>query len=279
MTNINYYANNLKYDNKSCIWTSTKQTQVSYPDDGHEVCHEIEPESFWYDHRNRCIKEIFSLHDIKIPFFDIGGGNGRIAKDLGTSGFETVMLEPGIDGASNARKYGVENVICSTFDDAGFKENIIPAAGLFDVLEHIENDKGFLNQINKSLAPGGKLIITVPAYNFLWSANDNRVGHYRRYSLTVLKKLLLECNFSINYSTYLFSPMPLAVFLIRTLPYRLGIYRQSTAEKIKRELNPGDNIFTKTLKNLLRFELSCIKKNKTIPFGSTCLIVATTNNK
>jgi len=99
------------------------------------------------------------------------------------AGLPTVVIEPGLQGAMNAHRKGLNPVICSSLEDAGFKTHLIPAVGLFDILEHIEDDIGFLTTIKTLLVPNGKLYITVPAYNFLRSVEDNYAGHYRRYTL------------------------------------------------------------------------------------------------
>ena len=58
---------------------------------------------------------------------------------------------------------GLTSVICSTLQDAGFKPGTVPAAGLFDVLEHIEDDVGFLKTLNEILVPKGRVFLTVIA--------------------------------------------------------------------------------------------------------------------
>jgi len=59
-----------------------------------------------------------------------------------------------------------------------------------DVLEHIENDAAELRKACELLQPGGHLIILSPAYNFLFSAFDKAIGHYRRYTATALKQIM-----------------------------------------------------------------------------------------
>jgi SAM-dependent methyltransferase len=113
---------------------------------------------------------------------------------------------------------GLKNIICSTLEDAGFKTNSLPAAGLFDVVEHISNDLCFLKTINFYMRPGGFLFITVPAYNILWSKEDVDAGHFRRYTLYELKKTLNKAGFKIEYATYIFSFLILPIFLFRTIP-------------------------------------------------------------
>ena len=101
-------------------------------------------------------------HSPNKTFFDIGGGNGFVAKRLQNDGIKTVLVEPGKSGAINAYKRGVKNVICSTLQDAKFKYNSIDSVGLFDIVEHIEDDYSFLNNINKYLKDDGYISLFLP---------------------------------------------------------------------------------------------------------------------
>ena len=73
---------------------------------------------------------------------------------------------------------------------------------MLDVLEHIEEDIKSLQKINELLFDGGKLLITVPAYNFLWNNHDEQCHHKRRYTRKELKVKAKNAGFKIIYSTY-----------------------------------------------------------------------------
>ena len=72
-----------------------------------------------------------------------------------------------------------------TFEDFDFNLYNINGIGLFDVLEHIENDKEFLSKLLNKLKKGARIYITVPAHNFLWSEIDRHGGHFRRHNKKV----------------------------------------------------------------------------------------------
>lgn len=59
-----------------------------------------------------------------------------------------------------------------------------------DVLEHIEDDRAFLEKSLECVAPGGRVIILVPAFQFLYSRLDENIGHYRRYDRGMIRRLL-----------------------------------------------------------------------------------------
>jgi SAM-dependent methyltransferase len=73
---------------------------------------------------------------------------------------------------------------------------------LFDVLEHIEDDRGALFELARKLAPGGKLLITVPAMPWLWSAHDVAHHHHRRYTAETLRGALAAAGLHARYLTY-----------------------------------------------------------------------------
>ena len=206
--------------------------------------------------------------------FDVGAGNGYVSLGIKNAGFNVVVIEPGIQGAMHARARGLDYVICSGFEDAGFKPETFPAAGLFDVLEHIEDDAGFLRKIKKNLIPGGRLYLTVPVYNFLWSLEDNNAGHFRRYTIKSLVKIFESTGYKIDYISYIFSILPLPIYLFRVVP---GYIQK------KRNIDPKRNVkkhsikygFSGRLVNLiLEKELKILMNKKTIPFGGSCLVVA-----
>jgi SAM-dependent methyltransferase len=157
---------------------------------------------------------------------DVGGGNGFVSLAIEKAGWKVALVEPG-KGALNARSRGLSTVINSTFENAGLKPHSIPAIGLFDVLEHIRDDAGFLAAINAALIVAGKLYITVPAYNFLWSRDDEVAGHFRRYSASLISTRLRQAGFRIDFLTFIFVTLPAPIFLFRVLPEKIGIGRSA----------------------------------------------------
>lgn len=259
---------------KHGIFYSEEQSEISYPASGNDNYYQIEEDSFWFKHRNNCIIESIKKYCANNTFFDIGGGNGFVAMGLEEQGIATVLVEPGIQGCINAKRRGLKNVICSTLENASLIKGSIPAIGLFDVVEHVEHDVHFLKSIYSYLKDGGFVFITVPAFNVLWSDEDVEAGHFRRYTIKELKGKLQSVGFHIEYSSYIFSILPLAVFLFRTLPSRLKLNKNSgRLDKHKKE-HKNRGLISKILNYIWGFEISRIKKGKVIYFGGSCLIVA-----
>ncbi|MBX7150015.1 class I SAM-dependent methyltransferase [bacterium] len=273
MTDMNDYSQRLTFLPEK-IWAARGGDKISYPDNGNAVCNDIEMDSFWYMHRNQCISAMLGNYPPPGVLFDIGGGNGVVSVHLKQCGYTTIVVEPGRQGALNARARGIDTVVWATLEEAAFMTDSLPAAGMFDVLEHIENEKKLLTEIHRILRPGGRLYISVPAHKWLWSFNDEHLGHYRRYSLKQLSNVATSAGFITEYSTYFFSILPLPIWISRTLPSRMG-YRQPITPATKRKehvLNTG--MIHSFITTFLERELKHIRNNKSVSIGASCLLVA-----
>ena len=273
---INRYFSALTRDVEG-IWLANDGAEVSYPAGGHAACLQVEDSSFWFRHRNRCIAAAASryLNPIEGPIFDVGGGNGFVARGLEEAGFEVVLVEPGIEGARNARRRGLSHVVCATTDSCGFQPRSAPAIGLFDVVEHIEDDKAFLESMAQLLVEQGRLLLTVPAHAFLWSAEDRAAGHFRRYTRSSICAVLERSGFSIDHAGYIFRPLLLPILLMRAIPYRLGLSRPADpARAAAADHAVKGGAVASWLERILSGEVKSISRGKAIAFGASILVVA-----
>ena len=259
-------------------WRSKSATPVSYPDWGNEVCFQVEDSSFWFQHRNACILEAVRQYPPPGPFFDVGGGNGFVAKSLQDAGLEVVLVEPGAAGALNARRRGIRDVVCATLEDAGFLPAALPAIGLFDVVEHIKDEDKFLEMVRSYLSAGGRVYLTVPAYQALWSHEDIDAGHQRRYSRRDLRQLLERVGFTVEFVTGIFQFLPPATFVARAMPYRLGLTKTSGARDVandmRRQHEIKSNLISRAVNWTQRREIAQIRARQQSGFGASWLAVA-----
>lgn len=267
--NIDFSSNGLI--NKNGIWYSKKNVAISYPDNGNDVSYIIENKSFWFKHRNDCIISLLKQNMPKGPFYDVGGGNGYVTKGLQDNGIESVVIEPGEGGCKNAQKRGINNIICSTIEEAGFEKGTMAGIGVFDVVEHLEDDVTFLKSLNSYLQKDGLLCVTVPAYKLLWSIYDTYGGHFHRYTLGSLEGKLKTAGFGILYSSYIFTALPLPMFLMRAIPSKLGLLKESAIIEDETNTHAKEN---HTFDKIWDWELKRVNALKSIPFGGTCLVLA-----
>ena len=261
------------YENNG-IYFSEKRTEVSYPEEGNKDFFEIEENSFWFNHRNNCILEVVKRNNEKQELFDVGGGNGFVSKKLQENQIQVILVEPGLTGCINAQKRGISNIVCATLEDAQFYKNSISSVGLFDVIEHVEDDVAFLKSIHETLKDDGLIYITVPAYKTLWSSDDVHAGHYRRYTLKELEQKLNLAEFKIVESTYFFTALPIPIFLFRTIPSWMGFNKK---KKIivnhENDHKKKSGLISSLLNIFWKKEVNKIRQQKTISFGSSCLVV------
>ncbi len=273
MIEIEQIATNLVVEGDR-VWSSRNQSRISYPETGNKVCFQVEENSFWFKHRNNCILEVLSAYPPGGVLFDVGGGNGYVSLALQKSGMDTVLVEPGETGVANAKVRGVRPIVHATLQDAGFKRHMLPAVGMFDVLEHIQEDVAFLETIHAVLQPSGRLYLTVPAYQWLWSVVDDDSGHYRRYTIKSLSKVLTRAGFDVEFASYFFVAMVAPIFFFRHLPSSLGIRKSRKLEDYTGELSQSSVWMNHLLVGLLSPELGILGRKKALRLGGSCIMVA-----
>ena len=116
------------------IYYSESESHVSYPEDGNYNCLQIEEDSFWFKHRNNIIANSVRKHSPNKTFFDIGGGNGFVAKRLQNDGIKTILVEPGKRGAINANKRGDVMADITSAEDLNEEQRIDIKNQLKDIL-------------------------------------------------------------------------------------------------------------------------------------------------
>lgn len=275
MLSLDIYSSNLRR-NKNNVWIPKikRGIKTAYPSNGHSCCFGIENLSFWFRHRNNCVVTLVKNYPPNGAIFDIGGGNGYVTSLLYKNGFESILVEPSATGVKNALSRGISQAIAATLQEAQFKKNSIPAVGLFDVLEHMRDDRKFLKHLYDIMKLNGKIYITVPAFEMLWSAQDIYAHHFRRYTLKNITNLLRSLHFKVDYATYFFTFFPLPIFLLRTLPFKFKLAKIYTTRQFQKEMTSSVGLFNPVINFLLKWELNRIKKRKYIPFGSSIIIAA-----
>ncbi|MFK7935751.1 MAG: class I SAM-dependent methyltransferase [Saprospiraceae bacterium] len=256
--------------NEEGWWKLGSQATVSYTENGHAGSYALENASFWYLHRNEIITQAIQQFPAKW-LLDVGGGTGFVSHFLQQNNIKTVLLEPVLAGAQLSKQRQIQQVICGSLQEVDFHPNSLPAIGMFDVLEHIEDDISFLKDCHQVLQADGRLYLTVPAYQSLWSSFDQHVGHYRRYNLTDLQQKLERLGFVVEFKSYFFSFLPPFVWLKRVLlkkDYHLKENKKSNDHLVQ------SSRLRQFLLKFLSIETSRIKRKKTLPFGTSCLVVA-----
>lgn len=154
-----------------------------------------------------------------------------------------------------------------------FSDEVFDAVFIFDVLEHIEDEAQVLAEIRRVLRPGAKLLMTVPAFMFLFGLQDMVSEHKRRYRRRALAELLHRTGFEVDYSTYfntlLFAPIAAVRILRRVFPGSAADAEAGSSDFDLRLPGPIEKI----LESLFAAERHAIGTT-TLPFGISILCAA-----
>ena len=171
----------------------------------YEEMQQLENRHWWFLARRKIIASVLkrSTRGNSLKILDAGCGNGDNLSMLSTFG-EVIAMEK----EPVALKRAEERQICQVL--SGQLPNNIPRevkanldlVVLLDVLEHIDDDVNSLLNLHSLIANQGKILITVPAYSFLWSRHDELHHHKRRYNHKQLQKLLTENGFELEFISY-----------------------------------------------------------------------------
>jgi SAM-dependent methyltransferase len=241
---------------------------------------EAEDRHFWFRARNQVIaevvKQIIGGLTPGYKVLEVGCGTGnvlRVLEDTCAKGSVTGMdLFP--EGLRYARQRTGCPLVVGDMMTPPFNDGRFGLIGLFDVLEHLSDDDKVLRHLAKMLAPGGSLLLTVPAYPELWSDFDEAAHHCRRYRPAELEQRLVDAGYRVEYLTpYMVTMFPL-VWASRKLGARAGERSQNDLrEAVSRDLavRPGLNTL---LRWWLRGEVPLIRRRWQLPFGSSLLALA-----
>jgi|307.fasta_scaffold24488_3 SAM-dependent methyltransferase len=167
---------------------------------------EQEESHWWYVGRRRIIRsfvqEICEQIDKRDPqILDVGCGTGAnllMLSQLGEA--EGVDISPQAIAFCQAR--GLSNVRLGAAEALPYDDNHFDLVTALDVVEHLDDDVGALREMRRVIRPGGRLLLFVPTFMFLWGLQDEVSNHRRRYRLAELRRAVVAAGFEIERSTY-----------------------------------------------------------------------------
>ncbi len=229
---------------------------------------EKEDNYWWHAARRRIIchlRKKLSQTDHS-TILNLGCGAGGLSQDLSSAG--TVWsLDFSNEALKLCQRRELSHLVQGNGGELPFQENSFDEIYALDLLEHLEDDLAGAKDICRTLKPKtGFAILTVPAYQFMWSHMDTLAHHYRRYTYTSFKQVLCEAGFHIEhlsyFNTFLF-PLALIFKLLEKKP------KQNDPESFLPTLPTPINATFKTIYSLERHFLNKIK----FPFGVSLLAI------
>jgi SAM-dependent methyltransferase len=233
--------------------------------------HGLEDNHWWFRARRDLVARLVANVPKSARILELGCSGGVLIRGLKAKGFLDIT---GIDISGNAIKRCGERGVRAMVGDAaetkisGKKFDLIIAS---DLLEHIKDDSKALKEWHRLLNKGGKLIVFVPAFKFLWSGHDESNRHYRRYAKKGLLSLLRKAGFEIEKSGYwnffLFFP---------TACIKLAHGKKSAGKNGKKtgQLREAGRLSNAFFFGLLKFENVSLCAGIPFPFGVSVFAIA-----
>lgn len=194
-----------------------------------EMAH-VEKIHWWFRGRRAVVLSLLRRYaPEKGRLLDVGMGTGFNAALFKKIGFSVDGLENALEAVEIVRAEVPDlNVIISSFPSEQVKESSYQVITMLDVLEHIPDDTAALTAVARDLAPGGVVLITVPAFPFLWTRHDELAHHVRRYRKRELVEKLHTADLTLVFvSHYNFFLFPL-IALVRVVQKILDIRKESS---------------------------------------------------
>lgn len=268
----------LSWDFKSCNWVSVgiyasfmriaREERARMNPEIYSRMAAIEVSHWWFRARRAIVAKI--LTDLHLPdrgrILDAGCGTGGNLSMLSRFGeVEAVEMDGWARNIAAAK--GIAPVVSGSLPDGlPFQPDSFDLVALFDVLEHVPDDVASLRSLSRLLKADGSLVITVPAFPFLWSRHDEVHHHCRRYRIKELERKVSEAGMTVVYASYfntLLFPLVAAVRL-------LGRMRGSKGE--------GDLSMPPAWLNQVLYAVFASERlllgRWVLPFGVSALVVA-----
>lgn len=258
--------------------TSDPGQVSSYDPDRFARLEDYEDRVFWFGVRNRIIQAallpVLNMLEPGYRVLEAGCGTGNVLRMLeATCTTGTVIgIEQHGAGVSVARR----RVSCPVYEadvhDVQFDEPF-DVIGLFDVIEHLDDDAAVLNKLKGDLraGPTSRIILTVPAHPTLWSAFDVAAHHRRRYTPASLRRALETAGLDVGYLTYFMG----ALYPVMKLRRKAAASRGVCPEDTMAETNLSTNRLANRVATLLTTpEISLVRRRARLPLGTSLLAIA-----
>ena len=229
----------------------------------------IEKDHWWFVARRQILSSLIEkfIFTANPKILEIGAGTGGNLEMLIQHGSVTAV-EPNIIARNRIQKNFAKKITLIDGrlpDELNLENQKFDVICLFDVLEHIEDDQAALLNIKKHLASNGKIILTVPAFQFLFSDHDKKLHHFRRYNKDNLTKLIKACGLETKAISYFnFFLFPIA-FLTRLL--------KKIFPSIKLEEKTPSPFLNKIFGKIFVSEKFFLKNGLTFPFGLSLFVI------
>lgn len=229
-------------------------------------------ESFywWFVARRKLLKRI--LEQIARQFdhpvlLDVGCGTGLNFSVLSQFG-RTFSSDASEEALKFSQGRGVERLVCSRVEALPFPSGSFDLVTSLDVLEHIDDDLKALEEMWRITKEGGWVLITTPAYGFLWSEHDEALHHRRRYTAKELRNKLEHSGFKVARISYFITSLFFPILVFRIIQ---NLLKKSVRPKTSHVLLPS--WINSLLIGILELE-GALFRWMNLPFGVSIVCLA-----
>lgn len=224
--------------------------------------YELEDRHWWFRGRRRMIWALLHRAGVTAAsrVLDAGCGTGRNLVEFGRLGAgEGVDFSP--DAVDFCRRRGLAGVRRAPLEELPFEDGRFDLILATDVIEHLDDDRRALTELRRVAAPGAHLVITVPAYQRLWSQHDASMHHRRRYTAGQLSRQAAATGWEPRVETYFYSTVLPLVAAIRALR------RRRSNENPASDLALGPSSLSRLLELPIRGEARLVERGHRLPAG------------
>lgn len=196
----------------------------------YRVMYEVEQSHWWYVGRRRIIKSFveeaivgLALPERSARILDVGCGTGGNLELLSRFG-DVEGVDISEEALAFCRTRGLAKVRRGAAERLPYEDRSFDLVTALDVVEHLDDDLAGLREMRRVLRPGGRVLLFVPAFMFLWGVQDDVSHHRRRYRLPQLRSVVEAAGFEVERMSYanitFFAPILLGRQLMRAAGLR-----------------------------------------------------------
>ncbi len=152
---------------------------------------------------------------------DLGAGMGGFREGLSEFSDSVCASDVDLDSLKNCVARGYASSVLGSGYSLPYRDASFDLVCMFDAIEHIPDDAKVMAEVHRILRPGGRIFVSVPAYQFLYANNDRVAQHQRRYTRGMLRRLFKGAGLTVERNThaniFLFPLILPAVLAIKTL--------------------------------------------------------------
>jgi SAM-dependent methyltransferase len=237
------------------------------------IMYEVEGSHWWFAGRRRILESFvhaivadLDLRAHRPRILDVGCGTGANLEMLAQFG-ETEGVDVSEDALAFCRARGLDQVKLGAAEQLPYADASFDLVTALDVVEHLDDDLGGLREMRRVLRPGGRALLFVPAFMWLWGVQDDVSHHRRRYTLPQLKERVERAGFAVERATYanltFFAPILAGRLLMR-----------ATGARPASENNINVSALNGLLGHIFGAERFWLGRGLNFPFGVSAVCVA-----